>query len=361
MNISDLFLPRRSVLAGIASIGFGASAWSAYAPGPSPSTIASERRPTRLIDVHSHAIFHIGVDPARPPQLPWTLEGALSIMDRHGISTSILSVPNSANFAEGPEATDIARRTNERIAEIIAKHPTRFGGFATLPGRNVDGILREIEYALDTLKLDGVATTTNINDVYLGDRRFDPWFEELHRRKAAMFIHATSLSFSNSMNLGMSDAMLEFMFDTTRMLANMLATESKKKFCDIKMISTHGGGAMSFLLDRFETLELISGTGKGRPVFSKAEIREVLSSFYYDLTALPSTLHLQSILRMVPKDRLLLGFDIPFMPESSIQATVDAVQSYPAFSPADIRAINSENALRLFPELAARIPGPPGG
>ena len=81
-------------------------------------------------------------------------------MEEHDISTCVLSPPASGNNATGQEARDIARRTNEVLAEIISKHPNRFGAVATLPGLDADGALAKIEYALDTLKMDGVATTT---------------------------------------------------------------------------------------------------------------------------------------------------------------------------------------------------------
>jgi hypothetical protein len=43
-------------------------------------------------------------------------------MEEHDISTCVLSPPASGNNATGQEARDIARRTNEVLAEIISKH-----------------------------------------------------------------------------------------------------------------------------------------------------------------------------------------------------------------------------------------------
>jgi len=74
----------------------------------------------------------------------------------------------------------------------MSDHHGRFGGFASLPLPDVDGAMEEIAYAMDTLKLDGVVVRTNFNGVYLGDKRFDPVFDELNRREALVFIHPTS-------------------------------------------------------------------------------------------------------------------------------------------------------------------------
>ena len=208
------------------------------------------------IDVHSHAIPDIG---QRPPldQLPeWLVERTLSLMDEHGIAACVISVPDAANHAEGRKACQIARRINEFLAEIVVRHPSRFGVIATLPGRNIDGTLAEMAYALDVLKMDGVATSTSINDVYLGEAIFDPWFEEMNRRAVSLFIHPTNARASRPLDLGLNVAILEFMFDTTRMLTNMVLSGNKKRFSDIKMISAHAGGTAPFWLAASKSLKL---------------------------------------------------------------------------------------------------------
>jgi 4-alpha-glucanotransferase len=75
---------------------------------------------SKIIDVHSHAILAFGEG---RKQLDWTVESALSYMEEHDISACVLSAPASTNNATGQEARDIARRTNEVVAEIISKHP----------------------------------------------------------------------------------------------------------------------------------------------------------------------------------------------------------------------------------------------
>ena len=311
-------------------------------------------RQPMLVDIHSHAILPFGgaVPLARLPD--WSVEGALALMDKNGISASILSVPHAAQQGEAAQASDAARRINETIAGIVSKHPTRFGGFATIPGHLADASLREMAYALDTLKLDGVATSTNINDVYLGEPEFDPWFDELNRRGATLFIHPWTLSTAPQMSLGLNLSVFEFMFDTTRMLANMVLTGAKKRFSNVKMISTHGGGTIPFILERFQALEVHFGVGE-RPTVSAEEIRQVLASFYYDLTAATTPVQLTGLLDLVPASQLLMGVDIPFMPEWTIGASIQAFEQYPGFHDADLELVSHGNAFRLFPGLAARL------
>jgi aminocarboxymuconate-semialdehyde decarboxylase len=86
----------------------------------------------------------------------------------------------------------LARRCNEFSAELMQRHPGRFGGFACLPLPDVEGSLIEMTYGLDVLKLDGVVLFSNARGIYLGDRRFVPVFAELQRRAAVVFIHPTA-------------------------------------------------------------------------------------------------------------------------------------------------------------------------
>jgi hypothetical protein len=116
-----------------------------------------------------------------------------------------------------------------------------------LPGLDAYGAIAEIGYALDTLTMDGVATTKGINDAYLREPQFDPWFQELNRRSATLFVHPTITKAGETLLNGLNASVIEFMFDTTRMITNMVATGAKKRFSQIKIISTHRGGTIPIL------------------------------------------------------------------------------------------------------------------
>jgi 6-methylsalicylate decarboxylase len=312
----------------------------------------------KIIDVHSHPIlpFGEGAPVGKGQKQPdWSVESALSYMEENGITACVLSSPASANDATGQKARDIARRTNEVLAEIVSRHPDRFGAVATLPALDADGALAEIGYALDTLKLDGVTTTTSHNDIYLGEPQFDPWLEELNRRSATLFVHPTTTKAGKTLLIGLNDSILEFVFDTTRMITNMVVTGAKKRFSQIKIISTHGGGTIPYLVSRIQTLEHTFGVGPGRLELSSEEVREGIASFYYDLTAATSEAQLYAILKLVPVSQLLMGFDFPLMPKSSFAPAIADVGRYSAFSETDLRSISYANAFRLYPELAKRI------
>ncbi|MCU1299201.1 MAG: hypothetical protein JWO91_3479 [Acidobacteriaceae bacterium] len=315
----------------------------------------SVRKMTGIIDVHSHIITNLGSQAPMDKLPPWSVEQSLSLMDANKIAASVLSLPDSASHAKGPEACQLARRINEQLADIVSKHPTRFGAMATLPAlADTDSLLEEMAYALDTLKLDGVATTTSTNDIYLGDARYNPWLEEMDRRGVTLFVHPVPAKASRSVDLGIDVSMLEFMFDTTRMLTNMIFSGAKNRFSKIKVISTHGGGTIPYLMTRVETLEKVFGPGKGRAHLGPTEIRDGLASFYYDLTAATSPAHLFDLQQMVPLSHLLMGFDNPFMPGWTFPPAIQDMQCWNSFSDADVSSIAHRNAEALYPALAER-------
>jgi 6-methylsalicylate decarboxylase len=312
----------------------------------------------KIIDVHSHPILPFGkgapVGPGRKPP-EWSVESALSYMEEHDVSACVLSDPESANHATGQEARDIARRVNETLADIVSRHPSRFGAVATLPGQDADGAVAEIAYALDVLKLDGVSTSTSIDDVYLGEPQFDPWFEELNRRTATLFVQLTFTKAGQTLLNGLNPSVLEFMFDTTRMIANMVATGAKNRFSNIKIISTHGGGTIPYLVNRIQTLEHTFGVGPGRLELSSEEVREGMASFYCDLTAATSEAQLGAILTLVPVSQLVMGLDYPLMPKPTFAPAIADIGRYPAFDKADLQSLSYGNAGRLYPALKVRI------
>src|SRR5712664_4121816 len=312
----------------------------------------------KIIDVHSHPILPFGqgapVGPGRKPP-DWSVESALSYMEEQDIAACVLSDPDSANHATGQEARDIARRVNETLADIVSRHPSRFGAVATLPGQDPDGAAAEIAYALDTLKMDGVSASTSISDVYLGEPQFDHWFEELNRRGANLLVHPTFTKVTQTLLMGLNPSVLEFIFDTTRMIANMVTTGAKKRFSNIKIISTHGGGTVPYLVNRIQMLEHAFGVGPGRLELSPEEVREGIASFYYDLTAATSEAQLGAILKLVPVSQLVMGLDFPLMPKSTFAPAIADIGRYPAFNNADLQSLSYRNAFRLYPELAKRI------
>jgi predicted TIM-barrel fold metal-dependent hydrolase len=320
---------------------------------------------SEFIDVHAHAFVPSWVDafaalmgaprdaiPFAGGLLPsWSVEQHLEVMDAHGIATSILSWPGATAFLAGADASALARQMNEELAEIVAQHPTRFGAFAVVPMDDVDRAAEETVYALDVLQLDGVSAITSFGGRYLGHESFDPWFDEMNRRSATLFAHPGGPPGFDPNLLGINVAVMEFMFESTRMVANMVFTGAKAKYPAIDIISTHGGGTIPYLSGRLRILQPIFGASTQ----TADEIMAGLRSFHYDLTASTTAPSLRAIEAFVPADRLLVGFDFPMMPDVTIAPARANLDTTDVFDDAAKQKIARGNALELLPRLRARL------
>jgi predicted TIM-barrel fold metal-dependent hydrolase len=236
---------------------------------------------TPLVDVHAHFLTDHYIQAATdaghryPDGVPgwpsWNAAQHLELMDQWGIATAILSISSPGVSFGDPTATQaLARHVNDAGAEIHRAHPSRFGHFASLPLPDVDAALTELAYAMDQLGGDGVTTETNIDGIYLGDARYEPLLAELDRRHTPVFVHPTSPLHPEAVSLGRPRPMLEFLFDTTRTVSDLVFTGRLERYPDIPWIFTHGGGTLPLLTDRMELFRsgmgLDNSTGPALPV-----------------------------------------------------------------------------------------------
>jgi predicted TIM-barrel fold metal-dependent hydrolase len=310
------------------------------------------------IDVHFHylspeyrgkMIDAIGSWPDGFPAPQWSAEATLGMMDRIGIATGMLSVSSpGVHFGNDAAARSLARSVNEFAARTMSDHHGRFGGFASLPLPDVDGSLEEIANALDTLKLDGVVVLTNFNGVYLGDQRLDPVFDELNRRGAVVFIHPTSPICWQQSALGYPRPMIEFTFDSTRAVVNLIFSGTLARCPRLRIIVPHAGGTLPFLARRIGMFArgFVDRTG-GTALNAEEQLREL----YYDVAGSPGSNALAPLLEMTERSHNLYGSDYVHTPEPIVAAHLNELMGSKLLSSDDFRAIGRTNALHLFPRL----------
>src|SRR5206468_2046208 len=190
---------------------------------PGARLMGQADRPTTnagLIDVHQHyqAPFMAEGGNSR-----WSVSRVIELMDKNGIATVILSggAYGDRVYTGTENGRTMARRLNEYAAKLVSDYPKRLGFFAVIPYPDADGTLREIEYAYETLKADGVGILSSIGDKWPGDAAFVPAFQELYRRKAVAFIHPFVPKCCRDL-IPAGEASVERDFDTTRAVTNLL-------------------------------------------------------------------------------------------------------------------------------------------
>jgi 6-methylsalicylate decarboxylase len=328
---------RRDFIAAALSAGAGAA-------------LAQNPANARRVDFHHHFLppRHIEAvlarrESGRPPK--WTPEISLAEMDKNGIATAIVSlVQPGVWLGDIEKSRSLARDCNEYGAKMAADHPGRFGFFAAIPLPDIEGSLREIAYALDVLKADGIGLMTSFDAKYLGDSAFAPVFAELNRRKAVVFTHPTQPRCCIGLVPGVSVSTIEYATDSTRTIASLLFSGTASRCHDISFIFSHGGGTVPFLVGRFETLAAAK-----KEAWLAAGVRPELARFYYEIAQANHPGALAALMKLVPISQVLFGTDYPLRPAAE---AVHGIASYD-FTDSERRAIERGNALRLLPRLKA--------
>jgi predicted TIM-barrel fold metal-dependent hydrolase len=329
------------------------------APRPDPQV-----KPIR-IDTHQHLFppryvsenidAILAVAPGMPTSIStdWSPQLAIEAMDRFCIGAAILSISTPGVwFGNVKRSRSMARYCNEYGAQLMANHPGRFGMFATISLADVEGSLREIEYAFDVLKLDGVGLMTSIDSRWPGDPAFAPIFDELNRRKAVVYFHPSCPASAMDLVPGIPPSILEFVFDTTRAISSLLYSGTLSRCLDIKFIFSHGGGTAPFLADRIASLVRRPNYPELRERIPKGVDYE-LGKLYYDVVSIAGNPPgFQALKGVAANSHILFGTDFPFY---RIEHAVDGLAKCD-LTEADLAAINHQNAAGVFPRFARAGP-----
>ena len=270
----------------------------------------------------------------------------LEEMDRAGVSTAMLSyTAPGVWFGDVQEARRLSRELNEyAAAKMVGAYKGRFGLFAVLPLPDVEGSLREIEYAFETLKADGVGLLTSYEDKWLGDPAFNPVFEELNRRKAVVYTHPHEAACCRNGVVGVTPQTLEYPTDTTRAMMSLVVSNTATRCPDVKFIFSHAGGTLVSIAGRF-LQAAVSAENLSKPPEANSRLYHV-RRFYYDTAGSANPVQMQSLKLLVPPSQIVFGTDFPF---ANPGATVTGLQGS-GFTPDELRGIYRDNALRILPK-----------
>ncbi len=266
----------------------------------------------------------------------------LEDMDRVGIDVEVvsLSTPN-VFFTDAQHQPQIARMTNDSYAELIALHPTRFKGFASIPMDDPDAALRELHRAIDELKLNGVILLSNISGKPLTSAEYRPFFAEANRMKLCILLHPMLPANAEPFREYVLGPIVGFMFDTTLAVARMCFDGLLREFPDIRWIVAHLGGAVPYLMERMDN---------GWRDFPECRVKidempsTYLKRLYYDTVNFNSHM-LMMVHEMIGADRMVLGSDYPHL-LGSIDRAVSSIESL---------EISDEDRRRIFEGTALSI------
>jgi aminocarboxymuconate-semialdehyde decarboxylase len=247
----------------------------------------------------------------------------LADMDRVGIDVEVvsLSTPN-VFFADEKAQPEVARLVNDSYAELVARHPGRFLGLASIPMDAPDAALKELARALDVLKLNGVILLSNIRGRALTAPVYRPFFEEANRRKLCILLHPMLPANPEPYGEYVLGPIVGFPADTTLAVARMCYDGLLRDFPEIRWIIAHLGGAVPYLMERMDS-------GFRDFAECRAKIAELPSTYlkrlYYDtVTFSPHNLNMARDL--VGTEHMVMGSDYPHL-LGSIDKAVSSIEA----------------------------------
>jgi predicted TIM-barrel fold metal-dependent hydrolase len=326
---------RRDFLAGLVGLGAGA---------------LFQSRPGR-IDVHHHfgSPAWISMTSTKKTQgyqtwQPYTPARAIEDMDRGGVTTSMISITTPGIwFGNLEETRSMARRENEYGAKMVSDYKDRFSLFAVLPLPDVEASLREIEYAFDTLKAEGVGLLSNWGNKWLADESFKPVLDELNRRKAIVYTHGAAPSCCGGSYVpGVPETTIEYNTDVSRTIVSLISSGTASRTPDIRYILSHGGGTITALTGRFLGNEATADNLAAKPKLDSRLYH--LRRFYYDTAASTNPVNIQSLKMLVGTSQIVFGTDHPFGNSANIAAALQKV----GLTADELRGIDRDNAMRMI-------------
>lgn len=262
-------------------------------------------------------------------------------MDAMGVDMQVISpsiLQQCTYFAEPGEALKMERFGNDRIAEAIGQHPDRLVGLGSVPMQDVVLACRELERCMRDLKFKGIVISSHINEVEIGDPRFEPFWSKAEELGAAIFIHPAGSpdkrlrKHRQLITLGQP---LEEAFAMSSLIYEGVMDRHPKA----KIVMAHGGGFLPFYTGRHDNDYRLGRSGSNL----SGDFSSYLPHFYYD-TVLFNPDMLEFLTTKVPIDRIMLASDYPF----AERRPVEFVRRAKKISQKDQAAILGANCAKLL-------------
>ena len=317
------------------------------------------RGPSRSLDKNLVRGIYDAPDPGRGYDSLNFLDGLLDIeerrlaeMDALGVDMHLLSLtaPGVQMF-DADTATELAALANDRLAEICARHPTRFAGLAAFAPQSPKRAAREMERAINDLKLNGFILNSHTNDEYLDDPKYWPVLEAAEALDACLYIHprAASYGFKGPLqDYGMDSAMWGYGMETGTHAVRMMTSGLFDRFPKLNICLGHMGEAIPFWLWRLDFMSRRAQAGGRAPRTELSMDEYFRRNFVITTRGVEDPLALDYAIRKLGADNVLWAIDYPYQPMQPAVAFMDAAPLDDEVK-ARVYGGNSERVFRIAP------------
>lgn len=295
---------------------------------------------------------------ANAPELPerWAREwderladvGELRLadMDANGVTVQVLSLTSGVEVVpDAVAAVNVARRANDRLAEIVAGHPDRYAGFAALPLQDPEAAAAELHRSVAELGLVGALQNDHVQGRYLDDPRFDVVWSALEELDVPLYLHPALVPAEHPALYAGVPAIAGPSWGWTAATGGhalrLVLGGVFDRHPSAQLVLGHMGELLPFQSARLDSRaeQIIEGTGPLLP--PSAYLRRNVS---VTTSGVFSPAALRGAVELVGADRVLFAIDYPY--ERSSEAVAFLADS--GLADDDLQAVAHGNADRLL-------------
>jgi aminocarboxymuconate-semialdehyde decarboxylase len=288
--------------------------------------------------------FHYGLK-CRPffSRLLEPVHERLASMHKQGVDRQVIAgwVDVFGHGLNVEQGTDWHRLMNEQLALFCRQQPDHFSFLASGHMPDATCAARELEHAVRQQGAVGGIVACNIEGVNLGELPLDEYWAAACELGVPVFLHPTQPAPTPRTRKFALNQVVQYTFDTTLAVGSLIWSGVLDRFPQLQLMLSHGGGALPYLIGRFDVMHQRSHTAD---IVAEQAPSEYLRRMFYD-TILHEPQALRYLKEKVGIERMVLGTDDSFPP-----ADRDPLGSLrgAGFAAAEIEQIASSNPARLF-------------
>ncbi len=269
-------------------------------------------------------------------------------MDEYGVDMHLLALtaPGVQMF-DADTAVELAALANDRLAEVIRKHPGRFAGLASMAPHSPKRAAKEMERAIGQLKLNGFMINSHTNNEYLDNPKYWPILEAAEALDRPIYIHPRAASDGMAAPLrlyGMDSAMWGYGVEVGTHAVRIMASGVLDRFPKLKFVIGHMGEAVHFWLWRINFMNS-RAQRIGRAPKTELSMDEYFRrNFAITTSGVEDDLALEYSIRKIGVDNVMWAIDYPYQPTAPAVAWMDRTP----LSDADKAKVYGGNAERIF-------------
>lgn len=274
-------------------------------------------------------------------------------MDENDVDIQLLSLtaPGVQMF-DADTATELAELANDRLAEVIRRHPARFAGLAAFAPQSPKRAVREMERAIRKLKLNGFILNSHTNSEYLDDPKYFPFLEAAEDLDACIYIHPRAASDGLAApfrEYGLDSAQWGYGVEVSTHAVRMIVSGLFDRFPKLKICIGHMGEGVHFWFWRLDYMNKHAQSRGSAPKLKLTPSEYFKRNFVITTSGQESPLALDYSIKALGIDNVMWAIDYPYQPSAPAVKFMDTAP----VTEAEREKLYHGNAERIFHIAAA--------